>query len=114
MNWIIEPRRSGKTTELIMVCAETGGYIICHGQRDAARIFEQARHMGLDIPMPLTYFEFLSKSYYGFGVKQFHIEDVDDLLRCLAGSVPIATATLSPEARIYPRKYTEMGTEARN
>jgi len=77
---IIRPMRGGKTTELIKRCAERGGYIVCRSLEEAGRIFGQAKQMGLKIPFPISYDEFVNRKYYGKGVKKFHIDNIDMLV----------------------------------
>lgn len=65
MKVIYKPIQGGKTTELIRISAETGAYIVCHSFDEAHRIFEYARILGLDIPLPFTYDEFKRGQYAG-------------------------------------------------
>jgi hypothetical protein len=88
---ILRPRRSGKTTDLIRICAEQGGYIVCQSKVEARRIFEAAQKMDLSIPFPITYDEFLSKRFHGKNCSPLHIDDADQLLATICGG---AGATL--------------------
>lgn len=54
--------------------------------------------MRLDIPLPITYSEFLKGNFYGFGVKAFVVEDVEFMLQhYFAKHVPIVGVTLTEE-----------------
>lgn len=88
-------RRSGKTTELIRMCAENGGYIVCRSYNAASMIQKQSKEMGLKIPYPLTYTELLHKSYYAKGVKKLYIDDADELLRILTRGVELEAITIN-------------------
>lgn len=96
MKIIIRGRQTGKTTELINECYDKQGYIVCHDLNECKRIFNLALGMGKNIPMPISYREFLYKRYYGRGIKNFHIDNVDMLLRYIA-SAPIETVTINKE-----------------
>jgi hypothetical protein len=90
--------RSGKTTELIRLSAETGGYIVCLNMDEASRIQFQSQEMGLKIPFPITFDEFKSHQYYGRGIKGFLIDNADMLLKSMS-SVPVLAITMSnPES----------------
>ena len=98
MRVIYKKRASGKTTELIKlsVDAKDSYYIVCRSHKEARRICEQAKEMGLHIPFPLTYAEFLGKKYYTRGIKGFLIDDVDALLSYMS-SVPIYAIIITNE-----------------
>lgn len=92
MHVIIGKRRSGRTTELIKLCAAAearheASYIVCH---DPGRVAAEANRLELFIAFPLTYDEFLEKRYYGTYIKNFFIDNVDLLLQYIAGSVNVA------------------------
>ncbi len=87
---------SGKTTMLIRESAETFAYIVTRSQRTATDIFNYAGEMGLQIPLPLTYMEFLNADYYAPGVKGILIDDVDTLMQHIS-RVGVYTITLTTE-----------------
>ena len=97
MKCIIRPRQLGKTTELIKL-ASKGRYklIVCHNQNEARRIFKLARNMDLNIPLPISYREFLDKSYCGNNIEAFLIDNVDLFLGYLT-EVPIEVITITEE-----------------
>jgi len=84
MKIIIKPRGMGKTTELIKQSSKEWKYIVCHSHKEATRIQEQARRINVEIPLPITYQEFLEKQYYGKGIKGFIIDNADMLLQSLS------------------------------
>lgn len=94
MKKIIDKIRSGKTTQLIKMSAETGAYIVCLSMEDAARIQRQSQQMNLKIPFPITFDEFVSRKYYGAGVKGFLIDNADMLLQSMS-NVPVLAITMS-------------------
>lgn len=98
MKVIIKPRGSGKTTELIKM-SEPGKYIICYSREEAARVAYMAQEMGVDIPFPISYEEFIEERYYHRyhlegGIKSFFIDNLDVFLQVLT-TVPIEAITLT-------------------
>lgn len=82
---IIGESGSGKTIDLIKAAAEAESkghicYIVCHSQQEAHRIARIAGLMELNIGFPLTYDEFLHRSYYGQNVDKFYIDNLRMLL----------------------------------
>lgn len=84
MNFIIRPRGFGKTTDLIRLAAQNDYYMVVHTQYEADRVFKQAKTMGLTIPFPITYDNFLEKRYAGSNIKGLVIDNADLLLQHLA------------------------------
>jgi hypothetical protein len=60
---------------------------------EASRIQIEAEKMGLQIPFPISYFEFLRKDYCRKGIKGFLIDDADVFLQSLS-AVPINSITV--------------------
>lgn len=71
------PAQSGKTTELIRLAAKDWLYIVCLNYARARNTFEMARSMGLQIPFPITWDEFIGGRFCGRGIKGFLIDDLD-------------------------------------
>lgn len=93
MQIVLKPSSSGKTTDLIKLCAEsTQGYIVCPLRKDCDRVFAQAKEMGLKIPFPLSWDEFIKGQYYPSGIGQVFIDDLD---RCIALSSMVKIAAVS-------------------
>lgn len=84
----------GKTDELIKLSAKNGGYIVCRSMTLSEGILYRAKQLGLRIPMPITYEEFINKRYLGRGIKSFLIDDVDVLLQYMT-KVTISAITLT-------------------
>lgn len=94
MKIIYKERKKGKTTELIKLSAEHHNYIVCHSISEVYRINDEARKMGLNIPFPITYDEFIKGKYYGKGVKGFLIDNAEMLLQYIT-KVPITAITIN-------------------
>jgi hypothetical protein len=82
---IVGERSSGRTIELIKAAAEAESkghvcYIVCHSQEEAHRISRLAELMELRIGFPLTYDEFLHRSYAGSNIDKFYIDNLRMLL----------------------------------
>lgn len=94
MKVIALPKGEGKTTELIKIASDGFYYMVVHSGDEAARVQKMAQSMGLDIPFPLTYNEFINKGYNRTGIRGFVIDNVDMLLQYIS-SVPIQAITLT-------------------
>jgi hypothetical protein len=90
------PRGAGKTTKLIELAAERGGYIVCPTRRDVDRIMAMTREMKPFVAMPITMTEFLNRRYYARGIREFYMDDLDRCLHALT-QVPVAAITLTKE-----------------
>lgn len=88
-------RGTGRTTEMIRVAAESFAYIICPDYKQVAYVRDMAREMGVDIPFPLTWNQFVNGKYYGRGIRGFVIDNLD---MCIQGmtSVPVLAASVGP------------------
>ena len=94
MKIILEPRRSGKTTKLINMSAETGAYIVCHTKADTDRVWDIAQKMGKNIPYPISASDFLSRRYHPEGVRSLLIDNADLILQAIS-QVPIDAISLT-------------------
>ena len=98
MKFIIKPRQTGKTTELIKIASKSNGaYIIVSDKLRADQLFNQAKKLGYDINYPLTQNEIVNKKYYGIGVKSFLIDDVESFLYGIINYAPILAITGTEE-----------------
>jgi hypothetical protein len=98
MKIISRPRASGKTTELIKMCAENGGYIVCSDGTRCNQIAKQANQLGLSIAFPMTFKEFITGKYYSPNVKKFFLDDIDAMLQSI--SIPtIEAITLTDDSQ---------------
>ena len=94
MKTIIKQKGAGKTTTLIKISHLSGDYIVCKNINEANRIKSVAIDMGLDIPLPITYDEFIHKRYCGKNITGFLIDNIDDFLQTLS-NVPINAITIN-------------------
>ena len=77
MKVILRPRQSGRTKELIRLCAEAEArgevsYIICNSQEEASRIYQEAEELNLVIAFPITTTEFIERRYSARNIKNFY------------------------------------------
>lgn len=91
---IVGGRQQGKTSALIKLAHEHGGYIVVRSKTMAAEVANRAREVKMPIAFPLTYEEFLNKRYFGKGISKFWIDDADALLQSLT-EVPIEGITIT-------------------
>lgn len=98
MKKIVMKKGQGKTEELIKQSANNSGYIVCRSMLLAEAILFRAKQLGLSIPMPITYDEFINKRYRGRGIKSFLIDDVDVLLQYMT-KVTISAITLTEDSK---------------
>lgn len=94
MEKIILGRGEGKTDRLIEMSAKTFDYIVCSTQHEASRIQLRASQLGFDIPLPITYSDFIQRRYNGHGVKGFLIDNVEHFVQSMT-SVAVNAITLS-------------------
>jgi len=97
MRILYSKRGTGKTREAISIASKTSSHIVCEGKKRASEVFSMAKEMGMDIPFPLTYDEFVEGRFYGMSVKSFVIEDVDLLIQRFARGIPVKLITITRE-----------------
>ena len=85
MKIIARPRQSGKTTQLVMISAETGHYIVTKDHGTARYTAMLAKDLGPVIPFPLTYDEFLNHAWNGKTIKGLLIDDLEMLFGTILG-----------------------------
>ena len=88
-------RGFGKSTQLIKKSAKTGDYIVCYSLVEANRLQHKAIDMGLKIPLPISYREFVERKYNSKGIKGFLIDNIEGLLEYMS-NVPVNAITLCP------------------
>ncbi len=98
MQVIQKARQQGKTTELIMKSAENKSQIVCPSLKDARIIVEQAERMGLDIPLPIPFDDFLKGNFVGKKINAFQIDNADMLLNRLARGIKIESITIDHDS----------------
>ena len=87
-------RGGGKTKKCIELASEHNAYIVCHSQGEAHRIAVAATAMGLDIPFPITYGEFIQGQFCGRHINGFIIDNVDMLVSYMARGVDILAMSI--------------------
>jgi hypothetical protein len=97
MKVIHKPRQTGKTTELIEIASQEGGYIVCHNREEAYKILKTAEEIGKQIPFPITYDEYLNGSFCGKNIEAFYIDNVELLLSMIARGVPVNAISVNNE-----------------
>lgn len=98
MKVILRPRKTGRTEELIRLCAEAEkrgetSYIVCNSHQEAYRISQLAEELKLQIGFPITTYEFLARKYSAANIKNFYFDNVDHFLQAMT-NVPIRAVTL--------------------
>ena len=97
MKVIHKPRQTGKTTELIKIAAQEGGYIVCNSSDEAYRISKAAEEIGKQILFPITYDEYLNGFFCGKNIKAFYIDNVEFLLSRISRGVPVNAISVNKE-----------------
>ena len=98
MNIIIGNRGSGRTTELIRLCAENKGTVIVASSLGSEKyIVDMAKRMGLDIPAPISFSEFCDGKARWQGYSGYYFDNLDASLRAIAGGKPIYDATIESQ-----------------
>lgn len=92
MKVITRPRKGGKTTALILEAEKSFSYIVCPNQEHVQNVWNIARHIGANIPQPITFAEFVAMQYHPKGVKSFMVDDID---RCLQQLTPVQIAAVT-------------------
>lgn len=101
---ILGSRKGGKTLELIKRSAKDGRYILVSNRRRAEKISEFARELGLYIPFPVTVEEYYKgDKFRGSSLERngIYIDDADDIIRQIFGTVEIKAMTMTYEKIIY-------------
>lgn len=98
MKVIYRERQTGRSTELIKMCAEHDySIIVCPTLIRASYLFKMANDMGYKIPMPTTFRDFMNRHYEPRFINSFLFDDLDASLCELAMNVPI-------EAVVFEKK----------
>lgn len=88
----------GKTSRLIHIAAEQMLTIVCLHEAERRKVKEEAIDFNLDIRPPITFDEFLDKSFMRIHKKEFNgfLIDNADILLSKMSEVPIIAITVSP------------------
>ena len=111
-------RRKGKTTRLINKAHNQPIYIICSNKERAYEISEMASRMNKNILFPICLDELISYGNMGNHVKQYLIDDLDDIVQTLIyrylikpliskGEILEVTATKTDLADLIGATYEE-------
>ena len=103
MNIIIGKRCSGKTTELIKESAEKQIYILVGTKAMARCVFDMAKEMGLNIPFPVTVYEYLrGNKFRGSSIRRdgLLIDDADVVFQQIFAGIPIREVTITDHDNI--------------
>jgi len=103
MEIIYKGRGKGKTLDLIRMASENNFDIVARDMKTVDYIFNLAKKHNLSISYPLTYHEFISKKYYGKGIKGFLIDDAEMLLQYLT-NVPIKAISITKKETLKNAK----------
>ncbi len=95
MKVVIGGKGSGKTTALIEDSARTGYYIVCR-RTMIDTVMNMARELDVQIPVPLSYGEFVDRRYYSLGIKGLLIDDADALLEYIS-TVPVQAISVTSD-----------------
>lgn len=96
---ICSQRQTGRTTKLIEKCARYRyALIVCPSRMRASNIFHYARKMGIHIPMPMTFGDFLQGRFAAEHINALLIDDLDQCLAIYAQNVPIDTVVFEGRA----------------
>ena len=94
---VVLPRAKGKTSAAIRRAARDHLCIVAIDAREVRRVADVARAMGLDIPFPITFEEFLGGRFYSRGIRGFIVDNADYLIRYIARGVPVAMITATQD-----------------
>ena len=89
VNVICRGRQTGRTTELIKRCKEYRyALIVCPNIQMAKYIFHMAKEMGIDIPNPITFKDFVNGRFYAPHIDAFLFDNLDlCLMGCSKGAL---------------------------
>lgn len=99
-------RQTGRTKWLIQLCheAEKRGevsYIVCMSHSEAYRISQLAQELNTPIPFPLTYEEFITRSYHGQNIRNLLVDNIEMLIQYIA-IAPVTAMTVTKENEDVP------------
>lgn len=94
-NLIVADRGTGKTRHLITKCSQDEySLIVCPTLAMCNHVLKEARKMGLKIPMPITFDEFVMGKFRPHNVEKFYFDELQLSLHNMARGVPIDTAII--------------------
>lgn len=94
-NLIVADRQTGKTRHLITKCSQDEySLIVCPTRIMCKYVFEEARNMGLKIPMPINFSDFVDGKFDPRIINNFYFDELQMSLEVMANGVPIDTAVI--------------------
>lgn len=111
MRVIVSKPNSGKTDALIEIAGKEFAYIVVAGLWRAEAVHRRAQEMGVSIPFPLTHGEFIRGEFLGRGIRAFVIDDVDDLVRKMAGEVSVLAISATEADAEEEERFQMMAQE---
>lgn len=110
---IIRNRQAGKTTEAIRMAHEKNLYIVVSTKNEAGMVRDMAREMGLAIPFPITFEEFIeARKTRGKFIRGYIIDNAERLVQYLAQEIPVYAMTITDEEKALSLGY--LSREAEN
>jgi hypothetical protein len=96
MQIVFDKRESGKTDKLIDYCSKNNVYMVCKDFDEVDRVNLRAIEIKKPlINFPITFHDFMTKRYYGKGIRGFVIDNADLILQYISNDVPIEMISLT-------------------
>lgn len=97
-NIIVADRCTGKTRHLIQKCSQDEySLIVCPNGMMCNYTFKEAESMGVKIPMPITFEDFVSGKFSSRNVNKFYFDELGISLSGMAKGIPIDTVIIGFE-----------------
>lgn len=103
-NLIVADRQTGKTRHLITKCSQDKYSLIVFPTNAMCRyVFKEAKSMGAEIPMPITFSDFVKGKFDSRNVEKFYFDELQISLSNMANGVPIDTVVIgaNEESNLY-------------
>lgn len=98
MKIIYGSRQSGRTTELIKMCAHDNySLIVCPSSLMCEAVYQLSKELGYKISMPITFREFTKGLYSSIYVDKFYFDNLETCLEGCCGGGPIGAVALNSE-----------------
>jgi hypothetical protein len=95
---IARGRQQGKTEELIRLCAENKGILVCRDYNQINLVNERVEKMGLEKINCITHYDFTNfqrHGIYGLGIGGIYIDDVEYLLQNISPRHTVEAITVN-------------------